>query len=387
MSGNYVDQQYHDNPNDGVEDDGGDYDGDPINNNEYADYDDPRGVVDGEYDYGVAEGADGGDPDDYGYEDPYTYGDVDPDADPYYDDPQQPSGDDEYYYDDDEVAREEYYDDEGRPLSMSDMGEMRGEPEYYDDEYHEEHYYYDDVDEEERRRRARRRRALCCCLILLCCLLLLLILLVIFLLSLRKDDATETEPPTYAPFVDDTDDDYFYDDDIVLAPGVVTTCMAPANRDCEKSNGMDLSDDGYRNVYDQCACEGEVYFVPQDVQDMRQLVLERVAPKFYGDNFTIPLNSCEPSNLAMLWLSSCDNRDSGEPRQRLAAALTYYQLNGTIWDFSDGWMSDLNECLWMGLQCNNMDTLNSLALDTNNLFGEVSEWLMGWIVFFFNGFE
>jgi hypothetical protein len=75
--------------------------------------------------------------------------------------------------------------------------------------------------------------------------------------------------------------------------------------------------------------------------------------------------------MAFLWLASGDNRDAGEPRQRFAAALTFFQLNGTIWDFNDEWMGELNECLWMGIQCNNRDTVNSLAVDTNNLFGKV----------------
>jgi hypothetical protein len=75
--------------------------------------------------------------------------------------------------------------------------------------------------------------------------------------------------------------------------------------------------------------------------------------------------------MAFIWLASGDNRDAGEPRQRFAAALTFFQLNGTVWDFHDEWLGELNECLWMGIQCNNRDTVNSLAVDTNNLFGEV----------------
>jgi hypothetical protein len=312
---------------------------------------------------------------DYGYEEPYSYGEDNPDADPsYYGDNKgddSAEGDDEYYYDGDE--EEEYLDDEGKPLSESNLSRTnRDDPnqEYYD-EYGDDEYY-DEVDDEERRRRARRRRAWCCCLILLCCLLLLIILLIVFLLSLQKDDKAQTDPPTYAPFIDDADDDYYYDDDIVLTPGVVTTPMAPFNRDCEDSDGQDTSKAGFRNVFDQCDCTGEVYYVPQDVQDMRELLIEQIGPKFYDDdNFTLPLNSCDPVNMAFLWLASGDNRDAGEPRQRFAAALTFFQLNGTIWDFNDEWLGELNECLWMGIQCNNRDTVNSLAVDTNNLFGPV----------------
>lgn len=317
--------------------------------------------------------------DNYGYEEPYSYGEDDTDKDPSYyrddtvDNAGKPEEGDDYYYDGEE---EEYLDDEGKPLSQSNLsqsGEDRNQ-EYYNDEYADDDYYYNDQDDEERRRRARRRRAWCCCLILLCCLLLLIILLIVFLLSLKQDDKVQTEPPTYAPFIDDADDDYYYDDDIVLTPGVITTPMAPYNRDCEDSDGQDMTEAGFRNVFDQCNCTGEVYFVPQDVQDMREMLIDRVGSKFYDDdNITLPLNSCDPVNMAFLWLASGDNRDAGEPRQRFAAALTFFQLNGTVWDFHDEWLGELNECLWMGIQCNNRDTVNSLAVDTNNLFGQVRE--------------
>jgi hypothetical protein len=390
------DNNNYDDPNDPAQQDGSFY-GDPNapaaadgsyydNGNPYEDtyeYDDqqqqPQPMEDGD--------------NNFGYEDPYgtsNLGTDDPDADPSYygnqsqysmqsgpyeDDPynQQQSQysmqDDEYYYDNDE----EYYDDEGKPLSGSQLGgsQAGGGDDYYNDEYPDEHYYYDE-DDEERRRRARRRRAWCCCLILLCCLLILIILLIIFLLSLsKKDGNSRTDPPTYAPFVDDTDDDYYYDDDIILAPGVKTTPMAPYNRDCRDSEGDDLTEAGFRNVWDQCECAGEIYFVPQDVQDLRELVLDRVGKKFY-DNLTLPLESCDPVNMAAIWLASGDVRDAGEPRQRFASAVTFFQLNGTIWDYHNEWLSDLNECLWMGIQCNNRDTVNSLQLDTNNLFGYVS---------------
>ena len=244
---------------------------------------------------------------------------------------------------------------------------------YYDEEYPEEEFYHDEEDEEERRKRTRLRRAWICCIVLLCCLLILIILLIVFLLTRDKDDKgpTPTPRPTYAPLIIETDDDFFYDDDIILVPGVITTPMAPFNRDrCEVTEGISFVGE-YRNILDQCACGQEIVDLPPDVRDVRDLVIERVAPKFYGENFTVPWTSCDPANMAAVWLASGDNRDAGEPRQRYASALTYYQLNGTVWDYMDGWMTPLNECLWMGIQCNNRDAMNSLALDTNNLFGAV----------------
>ena len=293
--------------------------------------------------------------------------------------------------DDDDSASYESYDEFGNKIEDSDGYDSEGnssylnddddedrdretgEDYYYDEDYPEEEFYHDEQDEEERRKRTRLRRVWICCIVMLCCLLILIILMIIFLLTRNKDNiaSTPTGRPTYAPLVIETDDDFYYDDDIILAPGVITTPMAPFNRDnCEITEGVAFAGE-YRNILDQCACGQEIVDMPPDVRDLRDLIIERVAPKFYGENFTIPWTSCEPANMAAVWLASGDNRDAGEPRQRYASALTYYQLNGTVWDYMDGWMTPLNECLWMGLQCNNRDAVNSLALDTNNLFGPV----------------
>ena len=273
----------------------------------------------------------------------------------------------------DSEGNSSYRDDDDDGDDDDDRDRETGDDYYYDEDYPEEEFYHDEQDEEERRKRTRLRRVWICCIVMLCCLLLLIILLIIFLMTRNKDNIapTPTGRPTYAPLVIDTDDDFYYDDDIILAPGVITTPMAPFNRDnCEITEQVAFSGE-YRNILDQCACGKEIVDMPSDVRDLRDLIIERVAPKFYGENFTIPWTSCEPANMAAVWLASGDNRDAGEPRQRYASALTYYQLNGTVWDYMDGWMTPLNECLWMGLQCNNRDAVNSMALDTNNLFGPV----------------
>lgn len=260
----------------------------------------------------------------------------------------------EYDYDPDEDYDD--FESEQEPMMPGD---------YYAGDEPEEEYY--DEDEEERRRRARRRRAWCCCLILLCCLLILIILLIVFLLTMKDNDTVEDTPaPTFAPFVDETDDDYYYDDDIILAPGVTTTEMAPVDNNCDFDDQP-----GFANVWDQCNCDGEITVIPDDVGQMRQLIIDRMFFKFYDADHTLPANSCDPANMALIWLAAGDNRDAGEPRQRFALATSYFGLNGTIWDYDDEWLGELNECLWLGVQCNNRDTVNSFALDTNNIFGLV----------------
>lgn len=259
-------------------------------------------------------------------------------------------------YDPDMAAPEQddddYDYDEGEPINMRET---------FDEE----------IIEDDTKRRARRRRAWCCCLILLCCLLLLLLLGVLYMVLQDKGtEVGETPAPTFSPWIDDTDDDFYYNDDIELQPGYITSCMADFDGNC------DFEDQScYPNVVDQCNCNGQIEIIPQDVLAMREMIEERVAQKFFGENFTLPSNLCHPINMAMVWFASGNNRDAGQIRQRFTLAINYYALNGTIWDYDDGWMSDLNECLWLGVQCNNRDAVNSMQMDTNNLFGQVCRYI------------
>lgn len=278
----------------------------------------------------------------------------------YSDQPGVPSDYDPDYDEGDDYGGQQhddgYYEED--PMYDPDM------PQDYYGDYPEDEW---DDEDEERQRKARKRRAGFCCLIMLCCLLILIILVVIFLLSLREEKNAPTEAPTFSPYVDDTDDDFFFDDIITVAPGVVTSQMDPYNYICPVDYKR-----AFPHVFDQCSCDDVISKVPEDVKVMRDLLMERLWGTMYPEqNYAPDWTSCDTSNLALLWLASGDNRDSGEIRQRYTLAKTFFTLNGTIWDYTDGWLSDLNECLWLGVQCNNKAAVNSLAVDTNNLFGLV----------------
>jgi hypothetical protein len=304
---------------------------------------------------------------------------IDENGEPYYDDTQVASTSLVSF--DPDMADPDYDPDEYDPgmdtgAAMMPFDEDMQNPDYDDDDYdydegvplNTRETYEDEYDEEEEaKRRARRRRAWCCCLILLCCVLILIILLLLWLLVWNKEDEiTETESPTRTPWIDDTDDDFYYDDDIVLSPGFITSCMADYDGNCKF-----VDQACFPNVVDQCNCDGVISIVPGDVEAMRDLIMDRVARKFFGENFTMAMDLCNPVNMAMIWLASGNNRDGGEARQRFSLGIGYYGLNGTIWDYDDAWMGELNECLWLGVQCNNRDAVNSLQMDTNNLFGQV----------------
>lgn len=268
--------------------------------------------------------------------------------------------------DDDEWSREHEEELPGRDDSAHEF-------------YKEVHTYEEEdvVDEADRRNRSLRRRSWCCCLLCLCLFLALIIFLIIYLL-LKEDPAPPTAPPTpaptFSPFVDTADDDYFYDNEIVIAPGVVTSEMSRYDYDCDFTNARGKG--VFPHVFDQCDCDGEISNIPQDVINMRQQLVDKMLPVIY-ENSTLnfynssSVSSCDPINMALVWLASGDKRDAGEIRQRFILAMTFFALNGTIWDYNDEWLGDLNECLWLGVQCNNRDVVNSLALDTNNIFGLV----------------
>jgi hypothetical protein len=221
---------------------------------------------------------------------------------------------------------------------------------------------------------ARRRRAVCFFWMFVCCVVVVIIVGVVLLVVLLTNDDNGNTGETEAPRVifddlnSETDDDFFYQDQIIVAPGVRNTEMAMWDLDCDYDDQT-----GFPNVWDQCECAGQITVVPEDVVQTRDVLIERLLPVFYGNNtYNIGLSSCDPSNMALIWLASGDNRDAGYIRQRYALALTFFLMEGPAWDYMNAWLTPINECLWLGLQCNNWDVVNSFALDTNNVYGTVS---------------
>lgn len=207
----------------------------------------------------------------------------------------------------------------------------------------------------ERRRRRRRWCWLCCCI---CCCLLLLLLLIAAITRFWEDDS---DPE---PVLIDDDHNTFDDDFELFKPyeGIRTTPMDPYRED-----DCYFEDQVFPHMTQQCECTGNVTVVPDDVIDMWYQVREDISEEFYEGDYDEPWWSCENSNQALVWLSSGDTRDSGDLYQRYTSAVSFVQLNGTVWDMSNYWLSDNNECLWLGIQCNGRFQMNSLALDTNNI--------------------
>ena len=210
------------------------------------------------------------------------------------------------------------------------------------------------TEEEKRRRRRRLWWLLCCCL----CLLLLLLLIGGVAMGLKGIGDDDEGGPV------EEDDDIPDDDWQLFRPylGRVTTPMDPYEED-----DCYFGDNVFPHMIQQCECFGTIDVIPEDVQELYAEVREDINQEFYNGEFSEDMNSCDPANQALIWLSSGNTRDGGDLFQRFTVALTFVQLNGTQWDLKNLWLADDSECIWLGLQCNGRFQLNSLAVDTNNV--------------------
>ena len=214
----------------------------------------------------------------------------------------------------------------------------------------------------------RRRRAFC--LLICCCLLILLIILLLIFLVFKKDDDPGNDPRV----ADDDGDDGFVDDFFGFGDGLVPDNVQTTPFDDYVKDDCDFSDNFQPHVLAQCICYGKVSIIADDIRELYTLLKTRLMPELYTEEGTMwdePITSCDARNQALLWLSSGDTRRSGDLVQRFLTSTAYIAMNGTKWDYQNLWLSEQNECLWLGLQCNKRFQIHSLALDTINIFGTV----------------
>ena len=227
----------------------------------------------------------------------------------------------------------------------------------------------------------KRRRRRACCLLICCCLLILLIILLLIFLVFKEDD-----DPVNDGVPDDDGDDGFVDDFFGFGDGLVPDSVQTTPFDPYVKDDCDFSDNFQPHVLAQCICYGKVSIIADDIRELYTLLKTRLMPELYTEEGTMwdePITSCDPRNQALLWLSSGDTRRSGDLVQRFLTSTAYIAMNGTKWDYQNLWLSDQNECLWIGLKCNKRFQIHSLALDTINIFGTVRICFVGWFVFVF----
>jgi hypothetical protein len=135
----------------------------------------------------------------------------------------------------------------------------------------------------------------------------------------------------------------------------------------------------FPNVIDQCRCNGTISQVPATVAILHQLlrVNSNLLSLVYDNNTQLypsgNLSSCDPANMAMVWLASGFNTKgmSGNFRQRYILAHLFLELNGTAWEQKNGWFTNTSECLWQGVTCNTRGIITQLSLSANQLRGSL----------------
>uniref|UniRef100_A0A7S3L766 Leucine-rich repeat-containing N-terminal plant-type domain-containing protein n=1 Tax=Amphora coffeiformis TaxID=265554 RepID=A0A7S3L766_9STRA len=148
----------------------------------------------------------------------------------------------------------------------------------------------------------------------------------------------------------------------------------------------------FPRIITECPCTGSMTTLVsiEGYQQIRQIISKRI----YQGKFEEPMDSCMPSNQALLWLATFpggDAKDLEEDTDRLVdryvLALMFFQLDGFHWTRNTNWLSDKDICSWHGIQCYSTTSLNQFSsairgvfLETNNLKGS-----MPWeTVFLFN---
>lgn len=95
--------------------------------------------------------------------------------------------------------------------------------------------------------------------------------------------------------------------------------------------------------------------------------LEKVTSPSILDDFSTPQGK------AFAWIvgrdmAEIDPCDNVAIEQRYALATFHYSTNGGAWAESDGWLTDPNECLWIGIGCNANGLVTELG--ANGALGE-----------------
>ena len=204
----------------------------------------------------------------------------------------------------------------------------------------------------------KEERRSSCLMLLCCCLILLLIAIAVILILIF---ATETIPKWWEE-----------DDDGPVTMGPVTmgpVTMGPVTMGPYEP-GCDFSGQAQPNVIAQCECGDTVEILADYTRDRYEELVDFIAPGVFAV-WTFDINSCDPANLALLWLSTGPAIDDPvRLRQRYVLAYLYYGTQGQQWETDTNWLSETDECDWYGIECEGTE-LSMIVLPGNSLDGQV----------------
>ena len=132
-----------------------------------------------------------------------------------------------------------------------------------------------------------------------------------------------------------------------------------------------FSDQTQPHVISQCVCNDRVTTLTNDARDKYDaLVSGFLVPDIYSE-WTLPLESCEPENQALVWLSTSMADTTTDLTQRYLMAFLYFSTNGPQWEKQSLWLEEDGLCSWYGLSCGDENVMRDIGLESNSLLGEV----------------
>lgn len=148
-----------------------------------------------------------------------------------------------------------------------------------------------------------------------------------------------------------------------------TTPLDPISANCDFSASVQP------HVITQCACTGSISIIAEDVlqryNSLKTSFMPTVIPDFDED-----ISSCEPSNQALIWLSTGTN-NAGESqafvrRQRFALAYFFLDQGGIAWADNTNWLSENEVCVWDRVSCDTAGRIVAMDVSNNRVIGQVS---------------
>ncbi len=148
----------------------------------------------------------------------------------------------------------------------------------------------------------------------------------------------------------------------------VTTPMDPPTVSCNN-----LFNRKQPSVITQCSCFGKITIVADDVAANYERLLSGGFVETARLGFNGTINSCDPSNQALVWLASATGSSSPNAnlQQRFIIALLYITWNGRFWTVNNGWLSSDNECVWTGVTCDRFGVVTEVDLYNNQVTGNL----------------
>ena len=101
------------------------------------------------------------------------------------------------------------------------------------------------------------------------------------------------------------------------------------------------------------------------------LTTETIVPNVYS-SWDHSLNSCDPANQAVVWLSTRSTENNADWLQSYLMVLTYFSTVGVGWKSSKNWLTDQSVCDWEGIGCDSQGSILKMDLAENILTGPVS---------------